>query len=70
MEGSPHDMAKYRKAFEDFVRTPDTWPEAEEIRRNWADIHEAREAALPLLPLIANRDASTITTRCDLCERG
>lgn len=62
---SPDDAAECKRTFERFVREADTWPEAAAIRESFERREEAREQAIQLLQVIANRD--TITGRCRLC---
>jgi len=62
---NPEDASERERTFERFVRESDTWPEATAIRENFERRQEAREQAIGILQVIANRD--TITGRCRLC---
>jgi hypothetical protein len=67
--GEPTDVADYRQTFEDFVRTADTWPQAVASRAKADRLLDARNTALLLLHVTANRETDTIITRCYLCSR-
>lgn len=62
----PADVPERKKAFEEFFRRAESWPEAADIRSKWDERRSAEREAIEHLAAAANTDP--ITSRCLLCR--
>lgn len=65
-DSDPADVPARRKAFEEFFRRAESWPEAAAIRTKGDERGSAQKMAIEQLAAAANTDP--ITSRCSLCR--